>query len=230
MRKVPDQIEVTIECERTKTRRPVNFIIHRSRDFDRSQCVVCKGILITPRLRILVDLAATGTDEQLAEALDTALAKQAVTVPDLLAEIRRLARPGRPGIVRLRLYLADRGFADAPPPSVLESHLHRLVTRLSIPYPSVEVVAGEDGQYRLDTAWEDIKFAVEVDGYAYHFSPEQKRKDELRRQRLREQGWTLLVFDWQQLTKQRAWVANEVRTTFLRLAAKAAESGPATRS
>jgi very-short-patch-repair endonuclease len=97
------------------------------------------------------------------------------------------------------------------------------VRRLGIRQPVPEVVAGEVGQYRLDLACQEILFAIEVDGFAWHHSPEQKRRDELRRQRLREAGWTLLVFDWWQLTKQADWVASEICTTYQRLMAEASQ-------
>jgi len=63
--------------------------------------------------------------------------------------------------------------------------------------------------------------AVEVDGYTWHYSPKHKRQDEMRRQHLRAAGWTILVFDWLQVTEESARVAKEIRATYDRLVAHA---------
>lgn len=214
-------IEVTIDRRRRATRHKVDFIIHRAGDLDEAAWTTRKGIEVTTRVRTLVDLAATGTDEQLTEAVDTALGQRSVTVTELKAEIQRLSKPGRTGVGRLRKDLENQGFLDAPAPSVLEARARRLTKNLGIQVPEVEAVVDGPGRYRVDIAWRNIKFGVEVDGYMWHYSPKQKRRDELRRQRLREMGWTLLVFDWLQMTEESAWVATEIRTTFDRLTSQA---------
>ncbi|MGH9124645.1 MAG: DUF559 domain-containing protein [Acidimicrobiales bacterium] len=201
----------------------VPFIVHESSDLDMSTGSSRYGMLVTKPMRTLVDLAGTGTDGQLVEAVDRALVTRLVSVAGIEAEIDRLSKRGRNGVGRLREHLADHGYLDAPSQSVLEARAWRLVRRIGIPLPVPQVEAGDDGQYRLDLAWLDIMFAIELDGYAWHHSPEQKRRDELRRQRLREAGWTVLVFDWWQLTKQPDWVIGEIRTTYQRLVARASQ-------
>jgi hypothetical protein len=52
---------------------------------------------------------------------------------------------------------------------------------------------------------------VEVDGYAYHWSPEQKRYDDARRNRLRLLGVNVLVYDWQAVVKGPTMLVAEVR-------------------
>ena len=222
LRELPAPVEISVTRGMRRLSQAIDFVVHRSRDLDLADTMTWNGIPVTKPLRTLVDLAATGTPEQLSDTVDTALAKRLVTVAGLEAEIARLARQGRPGVGRLRRHLVDRGYSGAPPPSVLEARARRLVRRLGLPMEP-EVAAGDDGRYRLDLAAQDIKLAVEVDGYTWHFSPEHKRRDELRRQRLREAGWTVLVFDWRQLGRQQAWVGREIRSTYLRLVAGASQ-------
>ncbi len=74
----------------------------------------------------------------------------------------------------------------------------------------VEVEAGPDGCYRIDFQLSPILF-VEVDGYAYHHSPEQKAGDERRRNRLRLEGRMLLVYSWRDVVGDGARVVNEIR-------------------
>jgi len=50
------------------------------------------------------------------------------------------------------------------------------------------------GHYRLDLADESIKFAIEVDGHAYHSSKEQIRRDNERQRYLEINGWRMHRF------------------------------------
>ena len=74
----------------------------------------------------------------------------------------------------------------------------------------VEVTAGADGRYRVD-AMMSAQVAVEVDGYAYHHTPEQKTYDERRRNRLRLGGLFLLVYTWRDVLHDGSRVVAEVR-------------------
>lgn len=221
--KPPEKAQIRIPRNMHKPSQSLPFIVRQSNDLDLSTGSTRYGVLVTKPARSLVDLAATGTQEQLVEAVNKALVTRLLSVDAIEAEIARRSTRGRMGAAQLRQLLAEEGYLDAPLPSALEARLRRLVRRLGIRQPVPEVVAGEEGQYRLDLAWQEILFAIEVDGFAWHHSPEQKRRDELRRQRLREAGWTLLVFDWWQLTKQAVWVASEICTTYQRLMAEASQ-------
>jgi very-short-patch-repair endonuclease len=156
-----------------------------------------------------VDLAAHIEPALLDEAIDGGLAVRLVTVEGLLAEAVRLARPGRSGPAQLTGRLEERGFAGAPAPSVLESRALRLLVASSIRVENCEVVVKGTG-YRLDIQLEGGLF-VEVDGYSYHWSPEQKRYDDARRNKLRLMGFEILVYDWQTVTKHGRQMAEEIR-------------------
>jgi very-short-patch-repair endonuclease len=194
------------------------IIVHKSVDLDQSQSSSRAGIPVTNPLRTLVDLAGTAAPMQLAHAVDVAIAAQLVTVAGLLAELQRLARPGRPGIDALRRHLRARGFIGAPAPSVLESRMRRLVRTLRLPPPTVELRVGDNGEYRLDLAWPEIRLAVEVDGYIWHFSDQHKQRDDSRRNDLQEQGWTVLVFNWRQVSRDPAAVAAKITSLYTKLA------------
>lgn len=173
-----------------------------------------RGIPVTDPLRTLVDLAAVIDGAVLDAALDRALAKQLVTVEGLLAEVDRLSRRGRRGTARLRENLRRRGLADAPNPSVLESRFLRLLQLSGVQPMSLEVRAGPGGRYRLDSKLSE-EVAVEVDGHAYHHSPEQKTEDERRRNRLRLSGLFVLVYTWRDVTYDGQRVVAEIREALL---------------
>jgi hypothetical protein len=105
--------------------------------------------------------------------------------------------------------LTDRGFAGAPSPSVLESRTLRLLAAARITVEGCEVVVRGLG-YRLDIQITS-QFFVEVDGYAYHWSPDQKRHDDTRRNQLRLSGLTILVYDWQTVVNDPARLVAEVK-------------------
>ncbi len=193
----PDRPAITIG--RNSPTRFEGVEVHRPMDPPEHISVV-RDIPCTDPLRTRRDLAGVCDADVLDNAIDVALARRLVTVAALEAEIRRSARPGRTGVGRLRRGLARRGMSGAPHPSVLESRVLRLLRRIGIEPIAVEVKAGSDGRYRVDTLL-DPNVALEVDGYTYHAAPELKAEDERRRGRLRLDGIFVLVYDWTEVLR-----------------------------
>jgi hypothetical protein len=222
----PDHISVSVDARQTPTvpsgkeQRPragarsaifhaLPIVVHRSRDLTNGCLSNWRGVPTTNPLRTLVDMAGDAPPALVDEALDTALSRRLVTVEALTAEATRLKRPGRRGPAQLLKGLADRGFAGAPSPSVLESRTLRLLAAAHINVESCEVVVQELG-FRLDIQLTGQLF-VEVDGYAYHWSPEQKRHDDARRNKLRLLGFTVLVYDWRTVVHDPGRLVTEIR-------------------
>ena len=218
----PGLPEVTVGCNRrpSPASRDAKLIglgeikIRRRSDAGGRSVSARDGIPTTNPLRTLVDLAGevpVGTldDSTLDEALDVALARRLVTVEALQAELRRLQRPGRRGPKQLRAQLRKRALAGAPSPSVLESRALRLMRRHHLPVAGYEVVVDE-GRYRVDMQV-DTNLVVEVDGYAFHWSPEHKGYDDARRNRLRLLGFQVLVYDWRTVTSEPLRMVREIR-------------------
>jgi very-short-patch-repair endonuclease len=156
-----------------------------------------------------VERAGVVASAALDEAVDRALASKLVTVEALVAELQRLSRPGRTGTGRFRAALARRGFIGAPNPSVLESRVLRLLRQAGITPINVEVRMGPHGRYRVDILLVP-GVVMEVDGFAYHHSPEQVTEDERRRRRLRIQGVQILVYTWLDVTRDWWRTAHEI--------------------
>lgn len=53
----------------------------------------------------------------------------------------------------------------------------------------------------LDLAFREIRLAVEIDGFAFHSSPERFRHDRVRQNALVSAGWMVLRFTWADLTR-----------------------------
>lgn len=213
----PTTPELSIRLDGRHVHGKANLTIHRSRDLDLAKAVHRNSLVVTNPMRTLVDIAGAAPPRVLTEAVDVAAARHLVTTAGLLAEIDRLSRHGRTGVDPLRRHLIERGFVGAPEPSVLEAHARRLVLRSGLPLPEVELRGGENGEYRLDIAWPAVRFAIEVDGYAWHSSPEHLRRDLSRRNDLEQLGWTLHVFTWHEVVNRPDKVVAQITTTYRRL-------------
>jgi very-short-patch-repair endonuclease len=169
-----------------------------------------RGIPTTNPVRSLLDFSSVAAEGMLDNAVDRVLARQLVTVEGILAEIGHESRPGRSGLRALRASLRRRGYVGAPNPSVLESKFLRLLRRYRLDPLAVEVQIDASGRYRVDSAISEDLF-VEVDGHAYHHSPEQKVDDERRRNRIRLSGKFLLVYTWRDVVHDERRVIAEIR-------------------
>ncbi len=206
----PKQPELTVPRPLQHGRHQKEITIHRSDDLRPTDIVTRRGIPTTDVLRTLVDLGASVAPTRLADAIDRAVALNLVTIPALMAELKRRGGRGRHGIGVLRRVLRDRGFLGVPNPSVLESRMMRLLRRHRLPTPDVELTTGPDGEYRLDFAYPNRRLAIEVDGYVWHFSPDHLQRDHARRNRLQAEGWRVLVYTWRDISREPARVAAEV--------------------
>lgn len=121
--------------------------------------------------------------------LDAALRSGACDARQLRAATAKQA--GRRGIVAVRdlIPIAD---ARAESPMESEARLAMLDGGLPTPELQFDVVDRDRQTWRLDFAWPDSKFAVEYDGFDFHSSPEDLRRDRRKRAALQDVGWTVM--------------------------------------
>lgn len=174
-----------------------------------------RGVACTDAITTLIDCAATGSERSTDGMLDRALAAGHVALPRLWPAVAAARGRGRRGPPRLARCLRRRGLVAGPKPSVLESRMARLLAASDLPAPKAECRWGPDGEYRLDFAFPG-RVAVEVDGYAWHSSPEQMRRDRQRRNALARAGWTVLVYTWVDVTRAGAQVVAEIAAALAR--------------
>lgn len=196
-------------------RRLAQVYVHRTRASFASRSR--NGLRVTDPIRTLIDLA-TQSPTLLSAAVDRALAQRLLRFADLEAAIEP-SGAGLRGMATLRTHLTTMGYLGAPAPSVLESRMARLIARSGLPAPEVEYVTGQGGAYRLDFAYPALKLSIEVDGYAWHHDPAQVASDHARRNRLRIEGWQILVYTWAQLRDDPDRVVTEIVQAYRRLAA-----------
>jgi len=111
-----------------------------------------------------------------------------------------------------RLVDLATGRAESPP----ESWLMWLVVDLGFPVPEANLpvhdVNGRE-MYRLDLGYEELRIAIEYNGYAAHV--DRVEADEARRRDLERRGWIVIVVDADDLDGP-ARLEKELHAAFLR--------------
>jgi len=70
-----------------------------------------------------------------------------------------------------------------------------------------------------DIVFDILKLVVEVDGWAFHTTPERFQRDRGRQNRLVAAGWTVLRFTWRDLVERPGYVLATIRAMLDRLGA-----------
>ena len=156
---------------------------------------VVGGVAVTTLLRTACDLGRLLPRDGAIAALDMML-RHGLGQDELLLAVDRFK--GYRGVRQLRRLapLAD-GRAQSPPESVLR--LRWLdCPGMPRPEPQRPVPAPGGGCYWLDLGVDDLRFAVEYDGEAFH-GPDRAHRDGERRQWIRDQGWFVGVVEREQL-------------------------------
>lgn len=211
----PERPSLSVPAQRRPKIRGVDLF--RPNDLHPSRISHWRNFPCTDPLRTLVDLAGVASTQWVAAAVDKALSTNLVTVGAIESELDRRAGRGRRGVRPLRAMLAQRGMTGAPAPSALEAEALSLLARWKVPVSGREVRAGPDGRYRIDISLVP-PVMVEVDGFAFHWSPEAKAYDESRRNQLRLSGVFLLVYTWRDIRFEAPRVAREVLAALARYA------------
>ena len=168
-----------------------------------------KGVVpVTSPLRALLDTAAI-EPELLSEALTRGFASNLFTPKAVAAELDRARTSGKHGVAGLEHALHELGVGRFTP-SQLELRARRLFTAAGLPTPSLEVVCGRDGEYRLDFYWAEADLFIEVDGWSTHASPKARRRDHRKQNRVVMGDHWILRYDWYDVVSDRARTSAEI--------------------
>src|SRR5882757_9694859 len=173
------------------------------------------GLLVTTRTETLLDCLGWLSLPAARNLLDRAFQQLWLAPRDI--ERRLDEQPGRWGNKQLaRLLRESRPGAEAES----ERRLQRLLDQAGIKgwtgnYPIV--VAGR--RFRLDVAFPELRLDIEVDGWAYHRTKEQRQADAERDNLLMQAGWRVLRFTWEDVKDRPEYVVAMIRSV---LAAQAA--------
>ncbi len=109
-------------------------------------------------------------------------------------------------------------FADARSESPLESLGRVRFAEQGLPPPALQVlVADEDGPFaRMDHAWEEERTVAEADGALKYASAADLFLEKRREDRLRDLGWEVVRYTWDDALRRPELLAARVRRAFLR--------------
>ena len=207
-------IEPIVVTTARRWRRPLDAIrVEQSLAFGVHHATVVDGTPCTTVARTLFDLCGDVRPRRAERAIDTALARRAVTLPALWRILDELAERGRAGTVVMREILTERGPRHVAPESELEARFVDLARRFGLPEPERQVDLGDADSWigRVDFVFRRARLVVEVDGAAFHDGLLDQRGDEVRDRRLRAGGWAVLRLRWRDIVDHPASVADTIR-------------------
>ena len=163
--------------------------------------------------RTVVDLARTCSFTEGVVVADSALRMRKTTLAEMCSVIADCGR--WPGVKRAREVVA---FCDARAESALES-IGRVVFRdHGLPPPSLQVEVGGDLGVvgRSDYLWPEYATIAEADGALKYTSPDRAIRQLDRDARLRDAGFEVVHFTWQEITLAPEQVVARIRAAFAR--------------
>ncbi len=199
---------LTVIAPRGSSRRPPSGVTLTRRDLgpDRRKH---RGLwVVSTELAALDAAVALGRDGQ--PFLDRALQQGHVTLDGLRsAQARHLGRRGSAAAHQLVVRAGDRAASEA------ERLVLALLRRGGITGWSVNLeVALSDGRRAIiDVAFPAARFALEVDGWAFHCDPERFVSGRARKRALVADGWVVAEVTWEDLVQRPDKVLDEIRRT-----------------
>jgi hypothetical protein len=187
--------------------------IHRIRSMPSDHVTALRGLPVTSPARTIVDLAGELSPAQLEATVIDSIRANVLTPRSLSTCADELSGRGRSGPTAV-MRLLDAWDPGAPPESVLESQLLRLLKSAGLPAPATQVEAAlpGGGSARLDFAYPHQMVAIEADGYRWHGNAARWRSDLARRNELTRLGWRTLHFTWHDITSRPDHVVETVRS------------------
>jgi Protein of unknown function (DUF559) len=167
---------------------------------------------VTTASRTVVDLARTLSFREGVVVADSALRQRQTSKKALGAVLGDC--PRWPGIQQARAVVE---FADGMAESVLESIARVVFRECGLPPPELQVEVGHHGvKYRVDFMWKQYRTVAEVDGKLKYDDGSRFGYERRRDIWLREAGYEVVHFTWQEITTQPQYVAATLRAAFRR--------------
>ena len=193
LRTVDDEIEVSVRFPRTASL--AGAIVHRSRDLEPGDVTEVDGIAVTTPERTICDLGLVFPEHEVLRILRHAVATELVSPRDLWMMRQRTSKQGRNGTGVLERVLDTLPEGTIFAESGLEVQFLEICDRFDIVRPVPQLPVKVEGRnLRLDFAWIAERVFVEIDGAAFHSTPQQIAADGGRQNALVRAGWTPLRF------------------------------------
>jgi hypothetical protein len=186
-------------------------------DLSHRDVSVVQGALVTSPPRTVFDCLRLLDERPGRDLLDRALQQGWIGLADLVERVRAGAgRWGAPRIARL-VGMASAGGASrggtTGPRSAAERRVVALLRAGGITGWEANVpIRDERGLIGVgDIVFRTAKVVIEVDGWAFHATPDRFQRDRERQNRLVAAGWMVLRFTWRDITERPTQVVRTVR-------------------
>lgn len=201
-------IEVTAPRARAG---PGKLKVHRSRMLAPSDVTPVDAIPVTTVARTLLDLAGALPPRDLARALDRA---ERLELFDLAAVDAVLERArGRRGAAGLRRAIA--GWRPSQARSELEDRARELIEAGGLPRPRFNALLdGERATHEVDAFWPAQRLVVQLDGFAYHRTRQDRERDAAAEADLDLAGHAVLRLTWDDVTAHPARTLRRLQRRF----------------
>lgn len=175
--------------------------------------VICQdgAVVYAPLDRAIIDAARQLTElPEIRELVASAVQRGKLMVGHLARELEKAGPVA--GSARVRLVLAE--VADGVR-SAAEADLRTLIIQARLPTPlyNPDLFAGGQFLARPDAWWPEAGVAVEVDSMAWHLSPSDYERTQIRHDRMIAQGIRVLHFNPRYLRSAKREVAQQIRAT-----------------
>jgi very-short-patch-repair endonuclease len=169
-------------------------------------------IPVTTVSRTVVDLARNGDFRAGVVAADSALHQRLASKKDLLRVLADCERSRGKRMAEQVVAFADK-LAESP----LESIARVAMRDCGLPQPELQVVVQcKNASYRTDFLWRRFWTVAEVDGAVKYDDRSQAMRQLRRDADLREAGYEVVHFSWQEITSTPLHVAGVIRAAFER--------------
>jgi predicted transcriptional regulator of viral defense system/very-short-patch-repair endonuclease len=206
----PGVIELTVP-RRVRYRRH-DIVVHQSLDLTADDVTRIDAIPVTTAERALIDLGAVTGYERVEHAFDGAERDALADRGRVIDRHREVRRQGRNGVGPMAVVLDARPLAI--PHSVLERAFARLLDAAGLPAPVFQhpVVLANGRRAFIDAAYVDLTLGFELDGHGSHATRQQRAADNRRANDLKDVGWDLRRFTYEEVMRDGARVVRTVRT------------------
>lgn len=192
-------------------------VVHHSGDLEPTDVHTVAGIPVTSVARTLCDAGAVLPERVVGWLTERAIGVGLVSIEELHAFRRRVARRGRDGVGPLGRRLDDLPRAAAACESPQEIALARLLRDHGMPEPVPQFELEARGhRFRIDLAYPPARLLLEYDGYDAHVGRAQFGRDRWRQNLLVLDGWTVLRFTLEDLRERPTWLVGRVREALRR--------------
>lgn len=187
------------------------IVVHRNDSALPPEIVKAGALPLTSARRTVLDMAGIG-HRKTEWVLDTAIRKKETSIADIAFMLEERRMRGRRGVARLGRMIEARDPSLAPTDSEMEDLALGYLRAAGVELPRTQwPVTIPTGNVRLDLAWPDLMFQVELDSAAWHLTLEAEERDNLRDEQLGMLGWYIVRVTATRLVKDPVGFVEMVR-------------------